>query len=68
MENHVFVLPATSYFGGYCACWLRGCLGSLLTACLLHGSITAIMEFWVTTRMMGLDSYLAGNSEDGLHI
>lgn len=28
--------------------------------CLLHGSITAIMDFW--------DTYLAGNSEDGLRI
>lgn len=28
--------------------------------CLLHGSIIAIMDFW--------DTYLAGNSEDGLCI
>lgn len=34
----------------------------------LHWSITAIMDFWVTSGMMGLDTYLAGYSGDGLCI
>lgn len=41
----MFELPATSYFGGCCACW-HACLGGLLAALVHYSHYGFLGNFW----------------------